>query len=248
MFVLLAALAALVSFAMMGPGGGRRPGGRGPGGGRGGPGGGGMGGRPPRWRMPLVLLGSAGLHEELGLGDEQKRQVKDALARLGERLKGSGQALQGLEGAVRREKLQALIRDTAEAARQAVFPLLRPEQQRRVQEIQLQMQGLQAFADPAVQAALHLRPEQISQLQSLAEALRQEAQGQPGEGKGNPQQMRARMAEQRKVALEKAVALMSDEQKSMWRQLIGAPYQSHRAAGGAEAAEEDSLLGFDGDF
>jgi hypothetical protein len=199
----------------------------------------------PPWRAPLLMLRNPSLQEELELTADQKGQLDQVLRQVGERFQGEGQALQALEPAQRREKMQDLTHKVAEEAAKSLAPLLQPVQQQRLREIQLQMRGPQAFSDPAVHEALKLTAEQIQQMTTLAESMRKEIQG-LFSGGGAGSEARGKVTSIRTAYVEKFIALLTDEQKAAWQTMTGKPFQPKTAP--ASSGGGFPQPGFDSDF
>jgi hypothetical protein len=214
-----------------------------------------QGGRPPRWLAPLLVLRSPHLHEDLQLGAEQKDQLPGVIQGVMDSLRSDAQALASLAPAQRQERMQGLRRKLLEEMQKRLAPILRPEQQQRLQEVQLQMRGLEAFVDPAVQSALKLSEEQTSKVAALAEAMRQEVQQllAAAQGTGRPQEAMPKVAALRQSYREKLLALLTDEQKTSWQGMIGKPFQPRPGPGGPGGgrpgqAGADHEPDFDEDF
>jgi hypothetical protein len=223
--------------------------GRGPGGGPGGP------GSPPPWLAPLLVLRNPRLHDELHASAEQKDQLTRTAQEVLEILRGDSQGLASLAPAQRQERVQQLRRQMAEQMRTRLAPILRPEQQQRLAEIHLQMRGLEAFTDPAVQSALKLTPEQTGKAVATFEAMRKEVQQLLTAAQGNRQEARPKLVALRQSYREKLTALLTDEQKTAWQALHGKPFQPRQgpagplagpAQGPGGAAPQE--LDFDEDF
>jgi hypothetical protein len=103
--------------------------------------------------------------------------------------------------------------------------ILKPEQEKRYKQISLQAQGARAFQDPEVQKQLKLTDDQKASLKTIMEdaakeqqELRQGAQG------GNRQEAGQKMAALRKETMEKAQNVLTDAQKTTWKDVIGKPF------------------------
>jgi len=174
---------------------------------------------------PLQLFLNPGVHGELRLTPAQNDQVQDALqavrGRFRGELKNALDANQEDAPGKRHEVRQRLL----EEAFRVVAEILRPEQLKRLREIEVRTRGPGAFADSAVQAALGLTEEQKRLIRHVTEASRWEMQ----------EQMRLREAggeeadgevirDLRRQTLGKIVSLLSDKQQAAWQELTGKPF------------------------
>src|SRR4029077_6156518 len=80
-----------------------------------------------------------------------------------------------------------------------------------------------ALADAKVAEDLKLTDDQKSKIKTVLDDLDKESRSlfQPG---GDRDEMRKKMTELRKTSLEKATAILTDEQKSKWKEMTGAPF------------------------
>jgi hypothetical protein len=194
----------------------QRPGG-GRGFGMGGPGGG------------LMLLTNKSVQQELKVDDTQAEKLNSFAQGMRDKQGEQFQKLQDLSQDERRAKMQELGQAMAAEVRKGLSDILKPEQVKRYDQIQLQQLGvLGAPAMPRVLEALNLTEDQRSKLRTIneeqAEARRELFQGGGGGGGFSPEAMQ-KMNELRKKGNDKAMALLTDAQKSTWNELTGAPFE-----------------------
>jgi hypothetical protein len=152
------------------------------------------------------------VQDELGLAEDQR----DALARIDRRRREGYREFPRLALGERERRRVALARDQeADVAK-----LLTPEQFRRFQQIALQDLGPAAFRDPDLVAALKLTAEQRERIRAIEiDTLF----GKPdGFRPGQPPTWEAR-AEAMRSAMEKAQALLTEEQARQWKKMTGEP-------------------------
>jgi hypothetical protein len=180
------------------------------------PGGGGRGGLQPM--SPLQLLSQQSVQEELKLTPEQKKTVEDASAKQ----MAARRSLNELEGEERAQKAAELNKQSEKI----VDEVLKPEQAKRLKQIRLQQQGIQAFEDPAVVKELKLTADQEQKVKALHEEIDKLRQGvrQQGGGGGREEVMK-KMQELNKQLTDRAVALLTDEQKTKWKEMTGEPFK-----------------------
>jgi len=185
---------------------------QGRGGGRGGFGGGGLG----------MLLGNASVQQELKLDAAQIEKSKELNTKLREKVTA---ATQGLEGQERFTKMREMSKELNTEANTAAKDFLKPEQLKRLHQIQHQVQGAQAFTDEHVQTKLKLTDAQKTDIASIVEASNTEMRS-IGQGfQSDPEGTRAKMTEHRKETISKIESKLTDEQKTSYKELLGAPFE-----------------------
>ena len=112
-------------------------------------GGGGFGG-------PGFLLMNPSVQKELKLSDDQVKKITETTESIRDKHRDEFEALGKLEGDERREKSDELRKKVSDETQKALAEILKPEQSKRLKEIQLQQEGARAFNDPEVQKALNL--------------------------------------------------------------------------------------------
>ncbi len=166
---------------------------------------------------PAMLLNSQDVQKELKLTDEQKEKVTKFGEEQREKMREAFQDAQG-----DREKMQDLMRKSAEAGEKFVKDTLKPEQQKRLHQIQLQAGGVQTFNDEKVQKELNLTDAQKEKLKTLSDDLNKDRQElfQGGGGAETMQKMQAL----NKEYLTKAQDVLNAEQKTKWKEMTGEPF------------------------
>jgi Spy/CpxP family protein refolding chaperone len=192
-----------------------------PGGGRGFGGPGGFGGG-------VALLANKSVQQELKVDEKQADKLNAFAEEQMEKQREQFQKLQDLSQEERREKMQELNRTTGAAIREKLDEILKPEQVKRFQQIQLQaMSVLGAAAMPRVQEALNLTDEQRTKFRTIQEeqqeSMRELFQG--GGGGGDREAVMTKLADLRKKTNDKAMAVLTDSQKAAWKDLTGAPFE-----------------------
>jgi Spy/CpxP family protein refolding chaperone len=167
------------------------------------------------------LVANESVQKELKLNDDQIAKIRDLNQSVRDKYSSDFQNFQGLSQDERRELMEKIGTET----RKGLADILKPEQQKRLDQIQLQQQGVEAFASPDLQSKLNLTSEQKEKIQAIAEDARQQladARPQPG---GDFQEALTKIRSIRKDALTKATALLSADQKKSWEELTGAPFE-----------------------
>lgn len=190
-----------------------------------GPGGFGMGGRGGG----AMLLANPGVQKELKLTEEQTGKVQTFSREQQESMRDR---FSGLRDASAEERREIMAKWEAET-KKSIAAILKPEQVKRFEQIQLQNSGIAAFSDEKVVAALKLTDDQKAKMGDLTTTMMTEMRelgGGPGGGGGgggggfNPEAMQKR-TELTKATFGKAVALLTDDQKAAWKELVGEPYE-----------------------
>jgi hypothetical protein len=111
-----------------------------------------------------------------------------------------------------------------DAVMKALGEVLDPDQMKRFKQIDLQVKGAKAFADPAVQTSLKMTNDQKDNIKSiLAESdmelvtLAKELAGGGADFKG----MRDKMAAITKETKDRVNSVLTGDQKRMWQEMIG---------------------------
>ncbi|HEV3006418.1 MAG TPA: hypothetical protein VGX78_18250, partial [Pirellulales bacterium] len=98
---------------------------------------------------------------------------------------------------------------------------LTSEQVERLKQISRQARGVESLADDDVMLALKLSDDQKKQLETIRDAAGQEVRALFGQQGLDQDARRTKMTEIRKSASEKAMAVLSDEQKKEFEKLQG---------------------------
>jgi len=179
------------------------------------------------------LIENVGVQQELKLDKEQVEKAKVAVDKVREQHSADRAKLQDLSQEERREKSTAINQAVSHETMQALAEVLKPEQITRFKQIELQRRGAEAFTETAVQKALQLTGAQKEKITTItADAAQQrrelfqgagnQAQGGANRGGAEAQQ---KMTALRKATVEKVSAVLTDEQKQTWKELIGQPFE-----------------------
>lgn len=167
----------------------------------------------------LLLLAQKAVQEDLKLGEDQVKEVTDLSAKQREAFTG----LQDLSQEERAQKMQEIAKKNQEA----VNKLLKPDQQKRLKQLTLQQGGVMALLNNEEAAKeINLTDDQKEKLT----ALRRDSAGQFGGGKGkgqggDRQEAAKKAAEARKANNDKAMEILTADQKAKWKDLTGEPFK-----------------------
>lgn len=171
------------------------------------------------------LVTNEGVQKELKLADDQAGKAKEIADKLREKHKGEFAAAFKLDGEERRTKMQEILKTFNEETAKELGTVLKPEQIKRLKQIELQQRGSRAFEDQEVVAGLKISDDQKAKLKALGEEsgkqMREIFQG----AQGNREEAAKKFQALRKETMDKALAVLSDDQKKAWKELTGEPFE-----------------------
>jgi len=207
--VVLALCVGAVAAAQPGPGG-RGPGGFGFGGG------GGL----------MMLVRIEAVQKEIKATEDQIASIR----KLGEEMRPAGGQNFRDMSQEEREKAMTEMRARMEKANTKLAEILKADQIARLEEINIQMRGAAALADPKVAKTLGLSDDQQKKLKEMSDAnaaaMRELFQD------GNREGAREKMQELRKQTTEKAMAVLTADQKAALAKMKGAEFKMPEGAFG----------------
>jgi hypothetical protein len=181
---------------------------------------------------PGQLINMEPVQKELKLSEEQVTKAKETVTAVREKFTEERAKLQDLDPQERMPKMMEIGAKEAEETYAAFAKDWKPEQIKRLKQLGVQRQGLQAFMSPAVDKVLKLTAEQkekAAAIQMEAGAAMRELFG----NGGDPAENAKKMATMQKENLDKALAMLTDDQKKEWKELTGDPFEFPAMAGGA---------------
>lgn len=182
-----------------------------------------LGGKEPKWPEMEMLLKDAQVGKEIKLTGPQelnaRRGIFEPLAKFTAELN----KLQGLKFHEFQAKSLELRKVFNEEEREVVGKYLRPEQHRRLKQIQVRGAGLDAFLQPAVQKELRMTAEQKGKVKDAARAFRK-ADDEIGKG-GDAAAVKKHLADLREQTMKNLVALLTEGQQKKWKEMTGEPFQ-----------------------
>jgi hypothetical protein len=168
------------------------------------------------------LLANESVRTELKIDKDQAAKIEEATKKFREENKDDYDKSSFQNQDTKPEEKAEIRRKLSEKFQVVAKDLLKPEQMKRVKQIQLQQQGMQAFASEEVQKELKITDEQKEKIKTIGDDLRKDMQD-LGRG-GNPQETFAKIREMTKEANEKVQKLLTDDQKKSWKELTGEPF------------------------
>jgi hypothetical protein len=115
-----------------------------------------------------------------------------------------------------------------EATQKIAADVLKPEQLKRLKEIQLQQAGIGAFNRADSQKALNLTDKQKDELKTIADDLRKQSAEIRQNAGTNRQEAREKTQALTKDKMEAALKVLTDDQKKTWKDLLGASFEMRR--------------------
>jgi hypothetical protein len=181
---------------------------------------GGMGGGGP-----VALLGNPGVQKELKLDSAQVEKATTLATETREKMMGLRDQLTGLEGQELMTKRQELAKPINEAAMKTVAGFLKPEQVKRLSQIELQQRGGNALSDPAIAKKLGVTDEQASKVKTILADSQSEMRELFQSAGDDRQAAMAKVQTLRKETNSKVMALMTEDQKKTWKEMTGEPFE-----------------------
>ena len=182
-------------------------------------------------RMPMGggagLIANEGVQKELKLTDEQTSKAQAVARDVRERHHGEFDKVQDLDAQKRSEKMAEIVRTMISETNKGLADVLKPEQMKRYRQIQFQHLGLMAFTEPEVQSKLKLTDDQVGQIRRInadSQSQRRELSQGAG-GDGNRAEMQKKSATLGKESMDKALAVLSADQKQAWKDMTGEPFE-----------------------
>jgi Spy/CpxP family protein refolding chaperone len=179
-------------------------------------------------RLPMGggagLIANQGVQKELKLTAEQTSKAEAVARDVRAKHHGEFDKVDDLDAQKRPEKMAEIVRTMTSETNKGLADVLKPEQMKRYRQLQLQQLGLIAFTEPDVQSKLKLTDDQVGQIRKI----NADSQGQRLElpqGGGNREEMRKKAATLGKESMDKALAVLSADQKQAWKDLTGEPLE-----------------------
>ncbi len=171
------------------------------------------------------LLTNKSVQQELKLSEEQVEKVTKAATAIGEKMNEKRQGMQDLAQDERQAKMAEINKETTAEVKKTTEAIFSPAQAKRFEQIRLQAMSYNAFNDPDIAKKLNITADQKAKFGDL----RQEMMSEMGELRQAMQNDREgamkKMTELTKKTNEKAMAVLTSEQKASWKELTGEPFE-----------------------
>ena len=182
-----------------------------------------------------ALLRNDKVQEELKITDDQKTAIQKASEAVTDKYKDEvAKARTDMD----REKMADLRKTMNADLEKALADVLKPEQAKRLKQIEVQVAGLTAFTQDDVQTALKLTDAQKKDVKGAADDMQKDVQDLVKDAQGDREKMTAAMKkvqDLRTQAVEQVVKGLTDDQKKTWKDLTGDKFEVVLARGGVGA-------------
>jgi len=202
-------------------------------GGFGGGGGGGVGGGVGSLSLRSLLAQSKPLQEELKLSEEQIESFTEFNKKQSDTMRAFGFGVGGSDED-QLLRLKAQVKMTEERI-EMVKKTLNKEQYKRLTQIEMQQMGMSAFTNERIAKQLKITDEQKEKIQTVTEDLQKETReltrgafGGGGFDQEKIQEMQKKMKNLREEAQEKVEKALSDDQRNMWKEMIGESFDTSK--------------------
>jgi hypothetical protein len=174
-----------------------------------------------------ALLTNDSVQKELKLEKEAIDKVKEAVTKVQDAHKDDTAKLRDLTGEERRTKTAELTATMNDETLKAVGDILKPEQIKRLKQIDVQQAGAQAFTRADVVKALSLKDDQKDKIKTIAADMTKaladlRAAGGGAAGRAANQE---KITALRKETMDKVVGLLTDDQKKAFKEMTGDAFE-----------------------
>jgi hypothetical protein len=193
-----------------------------------------------------MVIFQKSVQDEVKLTDAQKGDLEKAQEKMRSSMREAFQSAGG-----DREKMQEAMKTATEATKKEIDKVkesLKPEQTKRLKQLEIQFAGLRAFAEADVQKELKLTDKQKDEIKEISESATKDSQelmatARSGGGRPDPaklQEVGKKVQAVQKEAQDKVAGLLTDAQKKTWAEMTGEKFdkferfgQGGRGPGGA---------------
>jgi Spy/CpxP family protein refolding chaperone len=175
-----------------------------------------------------MLLTNKGVQDELKLTKEQTEKLSEMQQKMFGKMQDLFGKLQDVKPEERAEKAQALFKEASAEAEKEIKAILKPEQMKRLKQIEMQQAGVQNFANEEVLKAVKLTDAQKDKIKIIVNDLNkqtQEAFKAAGRDPAKVAEVRKKMESLRKDADDKVSAILNAEQKKAYKEMLGEPFE-----------------------
>ncbi len=170
-----------------------------------------------------ILLANKSVQDELKLDMGQVEKLTAALTKYREDNKDDFAKLRDRNTS--REDREAVMKKFNEASQKVAADVLKPEQLKRLKQIQVQQEGVTAFANPETQKALNLTDKQKDEVKAIVEDYTKQRNDIRQNAGGNREEARTKSAALRKEKMEAALKVLNDDQKKTYKDLTGEAFE-----------------------
>jgi len=181
-----------------------------------------------------TFLQNKSVQEEVKIDKDQATKIEEAMKKMREDYKDDYAKLFNRD--TKQEERAEIGKKLSEETLKVANGILKPEQVKRIQQIQRQQSGLAIFMDTEVQSKLKLTDEQKDDLKKLGEDvgkdIREVFQG-AGQGAFTDPDKRAELMKKTAAitteAMDKATKMLKDDQKAALKEVLGEKFEGYKA-------------------
>jgi hypothetical protein len=172
-----------------------------------------------------MLLRNPSVQKELKMDPDQVTKATEAAQKVGQEHQADFMALRNAEPQERMAKMEEINHKVSADTIKAVSGILHKDQTTRLKQIDLQRAGANGLLRPDVEEALKLTPDEKTKIKTIIDDGRKEMMEarQGGFGQGGPGAFQ-KMQEMQKQTTDKAVAVLTDDQKKTYKEMTGEPF------------------------
>jgi hypothetical protein len=164
--------------------------------------------------------------DELKVSDEQREKL---MQRVTEQIMETGPFLESLPktGEERDTKLKEHRKNAHEKLGKDLKEVLQPAQLTRLRQVTLQQEGNFALGQEDVRKELKITQEQVMKFMAIVQDLHKSVEPliKEAQSGGNPTEIRPKIELLRKDHAKKLEAVLTDDQKKQWKDLLGPPFE-----------------------
>ncbi len=164
--------------------------------------------------------------DELKVSDEQREKLNQYVM---EQIMETGPFLESLTetGQEREKKLNEHRKIALEKLAKHLKDVLQPGQRTRLRQVTLQQEGAFALGQEDVRKELKITQAQLMKFMAIVHELQMKVESLVKEAQsgGNPEEIRPKIEKLRKDHAQKLEAVLTDAQKTQWKELLGPPFE-----------------------
>jgi Spy/CpxP family protein refolding chaperone len=194
------------------------------------------------------LATNKSVQKELKLTDDQVKKIDTAIKEIREKHQDDFAKLRDLDQSERFEKMRELQKTVSEEQSKELKTILDEKQMKRLKQIALQQRGPMAFADEEIQKELKLTDDQKDKIKTINDDAMQEMR-EAGQNAFNPdatdeekkaafKKLNEKRQEINKETMKKIDAVLTDEQKKSWKDMVGEKFEVKFEFGGRGKGEK----------
>lgn len=179
----------------------------------------------------LYVLRRPDVSKELKLDEDQKKETTEAITEFSKNRRAAYQKVRGVAAKDRFKKYQELTKKFNDQAEEKAREILKEEQYKRLSEITVQMQGINAFRNPAILKKLKVTEDQKKEFKEVQEETRQARQKLSKDIRnGNIERKKYREEAQKitKSMEKKTIEVLNKEQQDQFAKMKGKKFEIKR--------------------